>query len=53
MTPEQLTGLAVLLMEVRDWLDDQGELGLDRLVFERVIDVLGLQRQRLVLELGR
>lgn len=48
MTPEQLTGLGLLLLEFRDWLADTEALSFDALVVDRTIDIVGEARRRLV-----
>ena len=53
MTPERCTGLAALLLDVRDWLNDQDPGNLDAVLVDGVIDVLACIRAQLVEEGAR
>lgn len=49
MTPEQLAGLALLLMDFRDWLaEDVGET-IEQQAVDYLIDVVSDQRNRLIM----
>lgn len=48
MTPERLTALAALLLEVRDWLDDEDPGCFDARFVEHMVNLLGAIRRRLV-----
>lgn len=49
MTPEQLTGLAALLLEFRDWVADYGpDTPLDVELINFLIHEIGICRQQLV-----
>jgi len=48
MTPERITGLAALLLDTRDWLEETDPGSLDAALIEAVVDALARQRQRLV-----
>lgn len=47
MTPEQLTGLGLLLMDLRDWLNESDPGSLDAAVVDRCVDVCAEARRRL------
>lgn len=53
MTPERLTGLAALLLEVRDWLAQHDPESLDELIVEEAVNILGRIRRELVGEGAR
>lgn len=53
MTPERLTGLAALLLDLRDWLLDEDPGGLDAVLVDAVVDVCARARARLVEEVAR
>lgn len=48
MTPERCTSLAALLLELRDWLEAHGGVGMDGLVIEYLVDRLGEVRRELL-----
>jgi len=50
MTPERCTGLAALLLDLRDWMNDQDPGNLDAPLVDAVIDILARVRQSLVEE---
>lgn len=53
MTPEMLTGLALMLMEFRDWLaEDVGET-IEQQAIDYLIDVVAAQRNRLIMDGAR
>lgn len=48
MTPERCTGLAALLLELRDWLEANGRAGLDLHVIEYLVELLAEVRRELM-----
>lgn len=50
MTPEQLTGLAALLCELREWIRDNWDGPLDVEMVDAVIEICALYRTLLVRE---
>lgn len=50
MTPERLTGLGALLLEVRDYIRQTDPGSLDELVIDAAVDVLARLRSSLVQE---
>lgn len=53
MTPEQLTGLACLILEFRDWLEAQEGQTLDTAVLGLTIELIVHARKALVQEGAR
>lgn len=48
MTPEHLTGLAVLVLEFAHWLEQERPGSLDVALATALVDVIGQERRRLV-----
>lgn len=48
MTPQQMTGLAALLLDLRDWLDEVDPGSLDAAAVDYVVDVIAERRRQLV-----
>lgn len=53
MTPERLTGLAALLLDTRDWLEQYDPGSLDIWLIDALVGVLAEYRRRLVAEGAR
>ena len=53
MTPERLTGLAALLIDLRDWVADVDPGSLDYWLIDALIDVLARRRTALLMEGAR
>lgn len=53
MTPERLTGLALLLIDYREWLAEDVPETLNQALVNAVIEHIGVQRARLVAEGAR
>jgi hypothetical protein len=53
MTPERLTGLAALLLELRDWLEISSPDCLDAALVDAVVSCIARQHMRLVQEGAR
>ena len=49
MTPERLTGLAALLLELRDWIDETDPGSLDYWLVDAVVDRIAERRRQLAL----
>lgn len=48
MTPERCTGLAALLLDLRDYLMDEGAAPFDAALADAVVDICVRLRERLV-----
>lgn len=47
MTPEQLTGLGILVLELREWMADYEGPSLDCLVVDHTLQILARLRREL------
>lgn len=48
MTPEQLTGLAALLIDFREWILETDPYNLDAFLVDTCVDVCARRRKQLV-----
>lgn len=53
MTPEQLTGLAALVIEFGHWLEEQRPGSLDVAMCAALVEVIAAERRRLVADGAR
>ena len=47
MTPEQLTGLAALLLDLKDWIEEQDPGSLDIAIVDEAVAICGIRRRQL------